>query len=172
MNICEIDKKNGYHAKYLNDNDSLSFVKIAGNSPVLIPANSMKIVTCTTRQRNDRSENYCAVVQAIQGTHGALNRSLLLVDSYPEIVNGRIPVRLLNVGHESILLNPKTRVGILQNAKVVYVSAIEESIDIDVSQSEIHVSINKIRKSCCPYAAPVVIVRKSDNSLRLCVDYR
>ena len=104
----------------------------------------MKIVTCTTRQRNDRSENYCAVVQAIQGTHGALNRNLLLVDSYPEVVNGRIPVRLLNVGHESILLNPKTRVGILQNAKVVYVSAIEESIDIDVSQSEIHVSINKI----------------------------
>lgn len=59
------------------------------------------------RQRNDRSENYCAVVQAIQGTHGALNRNLLLVDSYPEVVNGRIPVRLLNVGHESILLNPR-----------------------------------------------------------------
>jgi len=31
---------------------------------------------------------------------------------------------------------------------------------------------NIIRKSCSPYAAPVVIVCKSDNSLRLCVDYR
>jgi hypothetical protein len=52
----------------------------------------MKVVTCTTRQRNDRSEKYCAVVQAIQGTQEALNRNLLLVDSYSEVVNGRIPV--------------------------------------------------------------------------------
>jgi hypothetical protein len=124
-----------------NDNDILSFVKIAGNSPVLIPANSMKVLT---RQRNDRSEKYCAVVQAIQGTQGALNRNLLLVDSYSEVVNSRIPVRLVNVRHESIWLKPKTRVGILQNAKVLRESPIEESIDIDVSQSEIHVSINNI----------------------------
>ena len=64
-----------------NDNDILSIVKIAGNSPVLIPANSMKVVTCT-RQRNDRSEKYCAVVQAIQGTQEALNRNLLLVELF------------------------------------------------------------------------------------------
>jgi len=43
------------------------------------------------------------VVQAIQGTQGALNRNLLLVDSYSEVVNGRIPVRLFNVGHASII---------------------------------------------------------------------
>jgi hypothetical protein len=101
----------------------------------------MKVLT---RQRNDRSEKYCAVVQAIQGTQGALNRNLLLVDSYSEVVNSRIPVRLVNVRHESIWLKPKTRVGILQNAKVLRESPIEESIDIDVSQSEIHVSINNI----------------------------
>ena len=127
-----------------NDNDILSIVKIAGNSPVLIPANSMKVLTCTMRQRNDRSEKYYAVVQAIQGTQRALNRNLLLVDSYSEVVNSRIPVRLINVRHESIWLKPKIRVGILQNAKVLHESPIEESIDIDVSQSEIHVSINNI----------------------------
>jgi hypothetical protein len=73
-----------------------------------------------------------------------LNRNLLLVDSYSEVVNSRIPVRLVNVRHESIWLKPKTRVGILQNAKVLRESPMEESIDIDVSQSEIHVSINNI----------------------------
>ena len=31
---------------------------------------------------------------------------------------------------------------------------------------------NIIHKSCSPYAAPVVIVRKPDNSLRICGDYR
>jgi hypothetical protein len=53
---------------------------------------------------------------------------------------------LVNVGHESIWLKPKTRVGNLQNAKVVHESPIKESIDIAVSQSEIlvHVLINKI----------------------------
>ena len=53
-----------------NDIDILSIVKIAGNSPVLIPANSMKVLTCTTRQRNDRCKKYYAMVQAIQGNKG------------------------------------------------------------------------------------------------------
>lgn len=45
----------------------------------------------------------------------------------------------------------KTRVGILQNAEVVHESPIEESIDINVSQSEIqvHVSINKTETKIC-----------------------
>ncbi|VDI56998.1 Hypothetical predicted protein [Mytilus galloprovincialis] len=34
-----------------NEKVALSFVKIVGKSPVLIPANSMRIVSCTTRQQ-------------------------------------------------------------------------------------------------------------------------
>lgn len=29
-----------------------------------------------------------------------------------------------------------------------------------------------IRESCSPYASPIVLMRKKDRSLRLCVDYR
>ena len=30
----------------------------------------------------------------------------------------------------------------------------------------------KVRVSKCPYAAPIVMVRKSDGSIRVCIDYR
>lgn len=46
--------------------------------------------------------------------------------------------------------------------------------DYEAVKSHIHqlLEANVIRESCSPYASPIVIVRKKDGSLRLCVDYR
>ena len=43
---------------------SFSFVKVAGQTPIQIPARSMKAVLCTTRQGFKRK--YSALVQAVQ----------------------------------------------------------------------------------------------------------
>lgn len=46
--------------------------------------------------------------------------------------------------------------------------------DYDVVKEHINQLLNTqvIRESCSPYASPIVLVRKKDGSLRMCVDYR
>jgi hypothetical protein len=85
------------------DSPRISFVKIAGSSPVHIPGNSMKTVMCTTRQK-DKTGKYCAVVQALQGNQGSLPRNIMVVNSYAEINQGIVQVRMINIGLESLFV--------------------------------------------------------------------
>ena len=73
---------------------------------------------------------------------------------YTETVKHKI-----NLMHEQPIKVPHRRIPPHQMEEV------RQHIDKLVKQ-------NVIRKSTSPYAAPVVLVRKKDNSLRLCVDYR
>ena len=101
------------------DSPRISFVKIAGNSPVHIPGNSMKTVMCTTRQK-DKTGKYCAVVQALQGNQGSLPRNIMVVNSYAEINQGTVPVRMINIELEDVWINQKTRVGTLHSASLIH----------------------------------------------------
>ena len=69
---------------------SLRFVKVAGQTPIHIPARSMKAVLCTTRQ--DSKRKYSALVQAVQGDQGTLPRNIMVIDTYAEVECGNIPV--------------------------------------------------------------------------------
>lgn len=230
--------------------DRLSFVKVAGKEDILIPACSMKVVIGSTRQ-NRRGEEMVAAVQAIQGATGSLPRNISVIDTLSEVKNGKIPVRVLNLGNEDIWLKPKSRIGTLH--KVEIVKSTEDHCDIDEkaednmnvkSDVEFHIGdvdftekqkaqfdallkkhsnafcqndsdlghsslvkhsikltdeipirvphrrippnqleevkqhLSKlldqgiIRKSNSPFASAIVIVRKKDGSIRLCVDYR
>jgi hypothetical protein len=51
---------------------------------------------CTTRQK-DKTGKYCAVVQALQGNQGSLPRNIMVVNSYAEINQGTVPVRMINI---------------------------------------------------------------------------
>ena len=239
----------------------VSFVKVAGRQAIKIPANSMKVVIGSTRQ-NKRNETYTAAVQAIACENGSLPRNIMVIDTVANVENGKIPVRVLNIGPEDVWLEPKSRLGTMQSAEILKSTDDEYAVDIDqkevtirkitakIDQQQeiqpftldigdveltnnqkikldevfqkhrdafiandddigytntikhpIHLSDNIpikvphrrippnqldevkrhiqklldqgiIRKSNSPYASAVVIVRKKDNSIRLCVDYR
>lgn len=108
--------------------DRLSFVKVAGKEDILIPACSMKVVIGSTCQ-NRRGEEIVAAVQAIQGATGSLPRNISVIDTLSEVKNGKIPVRVLNLGNEDIWLKPKSRIGTLH--KVEIVKSTEDHYDID-----------------------------------------
>ncbi|CAG2185169.1 unnamed protein product [Mytilus edulis] len=132
------------------DYPKISVVKIAGNSPVHIPKNSMKTVMCTTRQK-DNNEKYCAVVQSLQGNQGSLPRNIMVVDSYAEISQGTVPVRMINIGLEDVWINQKTRVGTLHSASLIH-EVSQDNIDIDIDQTQINVQIKKIDIAVCKQA--------------------
>ena len=239
----------------------VSFVKVAGRQAIKIPANSMKVVIGSTRQ-NKRNETYTAAVQAIACENGSLPRNIMVIDTVADVENGKIPMRVLNIGPEDVWLEPKSRLGTMQSAEILKSTDDEYAVDIDQKEviirkitakidkqqeiqpftldigdvkltnkqrikldevftkhrdafiandddigytntikHPIHLSDNIpikvphrrippnqldevkrhiqkllnqgiIRKSNSPYASAVVIVRKKDNSIRLCVDYR
>jgi hypothetical protein len=108
----------------------------------------MKTVMCTTRQK-DKTGKYCAVVQALQGNQGSLPRNIMVVNSYAEINQGTVPVRMINIGLEDVWINQKTRVGTLHSASLIHEGASQDHIDIDVDQTQINVQINKIDVDVC-----------------------
>lgn len=52
-----------------------------------------------------------------------------------------------------------------------YWYAIQQKNEVDTMVKEL-LSAGTIQPSCTPYASPVVLVKKKDNTCRLCVDYR
>ena len=130
------------------DSPRISFATIAGSSPVHIPGNSMKTVMCTTRQK-DKTGKYCAVVQALQGNQGSLPRNIMVVNSYAEINQGTVPVRMINIGLEDVWINQKTRVGTLHSASLIHEGLSQDNIDIDIDQTQINVQTKKIDVDVC-----------------------
>ncbi|XP_062613870.1 uncharacterized protein LOC134275617 [Saccostrea cucullata] len=130
--------------QYVYGSQRSSFVKVAGQDPIKIPANSMKVVLGTARQT---SENFNGLVQAVHGNNGTLPKNILVIDTYADIENGIIPVRVVNIGDEDVWLNPKTRIGILHDVKVEYAAQPNCQAEIEVSTQEVQVHIENIHEN-------------------------
>jgi hypothetical protein len=103
---------------------------------------------CTTRQK-DKAGKYCAVVQALQGSQGSLPRNIMVVNSYTEINQETVPVRMINIGLEDVWINQKTRVGTLHSASLIQERLSQDNIDIDIDQTQMHVQTKKIDVDVC-----------------------
>ena len=118
-------------------------MKVAGRTPIRIPANSMKVVLGSTRQ-NKNNETYSASVQAIASENGSLPKNLLIVDTLAQVENGKIAVKVVNIGHEDVWLTPKSRIGVAQEAEVIQSSADEYTVDIGETELQIR-RVNVLR---------------------------
>ncbi|CAG2198505.1 unnamed protein product [Mytilus edulis] len=74
---------------------------------------------CTTRQK-DKNEKYSDVVQSFQGNKDSLPRNIMVVDSYAEISQGTVSVRMINIGLEDVWINQKTGVGTSHSASLIH----------------------------------------------------
>ena len=93
----------------VSTDDRVCFIKVPGTQLVKIPAYSMKVVNGTTRQ--NKNNPYTIAVQAIQGVNGQLPRNIVVIDTFAEVQNGLIPVSVVNLGHEDVWLEPRSRLG-------------------------------------------------------------
>ena len=131
---------NGISVIDLNQNAKrISFVKVAGRQAIKIPANSMKVVIGSTRQ-NRKNAAYIAAVQAIACENGSLPKNIMVIDTVANVENGKVPVRVLNIGPEDVWLEPKSRLGTLQLAEIL--KSTDDEYTMDINQTE--VSIRKI----------------------------
>lgn len=119
----------------MNDKcDRIAFVKVAGKDNIRIPAYSMKVVTGSTRH-NKKGEEYAATVQAIQGSTGALPRNISVIDTLSNVCNGKVFVRVVNMGSEDVWLKAKSRIGTLLS--VDSVRSTSDNYDVEFTDKEV-----------------------------------
>lgn len=73
----------------------------------------------------------------------------MVVNSYAEINQGTVQVRMINIGLEDVWINQKTRVGTLHSASLIHKGVSQDIIDIDIDQTQINVQIKKIDVAVC-----------------------
>ena len=102
----------------------------------------MKFVNGTTRQ--NKNNPYTVAVQAIQGVNGQLPRNIVVIDTFAEVQNGLIPVKVVNLGHEDVWLEPRSRLGTAHIVDFVQESS-SVSCNIDVTEQEIFVRLERMQ---------------------------
>lgn len=100
-----------YEMSVTAEKKPMTFVGVAGHTPVMIQASSMVVLNTSTHQ-GLHGQSYNVAVQAVAGSSGCLLKNLLDVDTYAEVSRGRVPVHVVNIGLEDIWLQPKIIVGV------------------------------------------------------------
>ena len=76
------------------------FVKVAGRQPILLPAQSHRVVTCTTTGARRSLSSKEVVIEAPHGHTGNLPRNVAVVNTCSSVQNGLVSVRVTNIGEE------------------------------------------------------------------------
>ncbi|KAK7918908.1 hypothetical protein WMY93_010192 [Mugilogobius chulae] len=130
-------------------------VKVRGSHAVRIPGGTIKLVTSTC------SEQFAGDTALFEPPDFGLPAGLLVSPCLVRVERGCTNL----VTHEIPLLDD---VPIRQRYRRIPPSEYE-AVKAHINQL---LDAQVIRESSSPYASPIVLVRKKDGSLRLCVDYR
>ena len=85
-------------------------------------------------------------------------------DVFPEEISGQPPKRELDFTIDLVL-------GVVPSSKAPYQMNILELNELKSQLKEL-IDKNYIRPSVSPWGTPVIFVKKKDETLRLCIDYR
>lgn len=99
------------------DKTKSSFARLRGKSPICIPAHSLKAVSCSTRQQENRPQE--VLIQAVSGDTGSLPRNIALINTCSTSQKGMVFAQLVNVGEEDVWLQPRSRIGLVSPAQVL-----------------------------------------------------
>lgn len=124
--------------------DKMSFVRTPGSQPIKVTARSMQVVYGTTRQAK-HNKTYMVAVQAIHENNGSLPKNIVVVDTYGEVQDGRVSVRVVNLGTEDVWLEPKSRLGTAHSVDVVQQNDMPISCDVEVTATEIQVRVEQMK---------------------------
>lgn len=91
------------------------FAKVAGKSQVRVPAGSVSVLRINGWQ-GPQTRNTTALVEPLSGQVAG---NLLVINTLTHINNGQLHVRVANITHEDVWLQPHTRIGVLHEMKVV-----------------------------------------------------
>ncbi|PIK45975.1 hypothetical protein BSL78_17183 [Apostichopus japonicus] len=145
-------------------------VRVAGRNKVRIAARSIMAVEVT-----------CPVVptwkEVILEPVKELPKGVSVGATLAFAPTGKSCLQVLNLTDEEVWLRPRTPLGKLQGVSWVEdATVVFEGCEAKFEEVQEHVrkllAKGVIKPSTSPYASPVVLVRKTDGTLRLCVDYR
>lgn len=141
-----------------------------GVSEVASTLPGLGTVTAVVNSQQDQLDKMEALIQSMD------------LSALPE--TDQVKVRLLLLKHKSVFSAHEGDLGctgllqheipLLDDAPVRQRHRRIPPSDYDAVKAHINqlLETQVIRESCSPYASPIVLVRKKDGSLRLCVDYR
>ena len=93
-------------------------IRLYGTKPVLIPSNSMAVITGSTCTSPDMINRPC-MVQAVDGLTGTLPQNIKVVNTCVNNHDGHSPIRVVNIGSEDVWLPSKCLVGTLHPVEVM-----------------------------------------------------
>ncbi|CAC5426114.1 unnamed protein product [Mytilus coruscus] len=150
------------------NNNITGFERISENMDVCIPANSVSVVNVIGPTQKLPSERPIIVEPLTNDT------DFIVVNSLSESNRHTYPARIANLKNTDIWLKRNRKIGFIREVNVL--PEINNEIEFFSTETDAETIVYKqekiIKDSVSPYAAPIVIVRKKDQSIRLCVDYR
>ncbi|PIK59004.1 putative thy-1 membrane glycoprotein isoform X1 [Apostichopus japonicus] len=179
--VQQIFKAMEEDCNFAGKDGQVGFVRPAVHNYVVIPARSELIITGKCRQLG-KGKSYIAMIEPMEQRN--LPRNVKIAKSLAEVKDGNIPVRVMNANPYEVKLHGSMKLGKLfkiENQDIDTTSHTDlEFIDEDTVEmyQEVKQHIRDmlehgvIKESHSPWAAPIVIVKKKDGSLRFCVDYR
>ncbi|CAC5375533.1 unnamed protein product [Mytilus coruscus] len=129
------------------------FARVAGNSEICVPANSVSIVTVVGPTQT-RSKDKIINIEPL-----SRNTEVMVIDSVSTTERNRYPVRIANLKSADLWLKPNTRIGVIREVTCLVNQEKSEVEFFKTNDNKAHIkdllAKNIIKESISPYTTDV-----------------